>query len=106
MTDPAKPRAMPSMPKLPSLGRDAASVRQRVDAMEHLLEGLVTIPGTNRKLGLDVILDIVPVGGGTIAALMGAWMVWEARNIGMSRFQIFRMLGTIGLDFLLGLIPW
>ena len=106
MPDPLRPRAISAIPKLPSLGRDAGSVRQRVEAMEHLLEGLVTIPGTNRKFGLDVILDIVPVGGETVAAAMGVWMIWEARNLGMSRFQISRMLGNVGLDFLLGLIPW
>jgi hypothetical protein len=87
-------------------GSDAASVRKRIVAMEHLLEGLFTIPGTNRKVGLDVILDIVPIGGGAIAALMGAWMAWEARNLGMSKSQVARMAGNIGVDFLLGLIPW
>jgi hypothetical protein len=87
-------------------GSDAASVRKRIVAMEHLLEGLFTIPGTNRKVGLDVILDIVPIGGGAIAALMGAWMAWEARNLGMSKSQVARMAGNIGVDFVLGLIPW
>lgn len=106
MADPEKPRPLPALPKLSPLGRDATAVRQRVEAMEHLLEGLVSLPGTSRKLGLDVILDLVPVGGGAVAAAMGAWMVWEARNLGMSRFQISRMLGNAGLDFLLGLIPW
>jgi hypothetical protein len=87
-------------------GSDAASVRKRIVAMEHLLEGLFTIPGINRKVGLDVILDIIPIGGGAVAALMGAWMAWEARNLGMSKSQIARMAGNIGIDFLLGLIPW
>jgi len=87
-------------------GTDAASVRRRVVAMEHLLEGLFTIPGTNRRVGLDVILDIIPIGGSTVAALMGSWMAWEARNLGMSKSQIARMAGNIGVDFLLGLIPW
>jgi len=87
-------------------GSDAASVRKRIVAMEHLLEGLFTVPGTNRKVGLDVILDIIPIGGGAVAALMGAWMAWEARNLGMSKSQVARMAGNIGVDFLLGLIPW
>ncbi len=86
-------------------GSDAASVRKRIVAMEHLLEGLFTIPGTNRKVGLDVILDVIPIGGGAVAALMGAWMAWEARNLGMSKSQVARMAGNIGVDFLLGLIP-
>ena len=88
------------------LGRDAASVRRRVETMEHLLEGLVRIPLVGRRVGLDVILDLLPVAGDTVAALLGAWMVWEARNIGMSRWQIARMLGNVGLDWLLGLIPF
>ena len=88
------------------MGRDPASVRQRVEAMEHLLERAFTIPGTSRKIGFDVILDLIPVVGGLVAASMGAWIAWEARNLGMSRWHIFRMAGNVGIDFLLGLIPF
>ncbi len=88
------------------LGRDAAAVRRRIEGMEHLLEGLVTIPGLNRKVGLDVILDFIPVAGPTIAAAMGGWMMWEARNLGMTNTHMLRMAGNIGIDYLLGLVPW
>lgn len=84
---------------------DATAVRQRVEAMEKLLEGIITIPGTNRKIGLDVILDLVPVAGDVAAAALGSYMIWEARNLGMSKTQMARMAGTVGIDFLLGLIP-
>nr|WP_299905466.1 DUF4112 domain-containing protein [Sphingomonas bacterium] len=87
------------------MGRDVEAVRKRIEAMEHLLEGLFKIPGFNRKIGLDVILDVIPVGGDVIGSLMGAWMVWEARNLGMSKTQMARMMGNVGVDFLLGLIP-
>lgn len=89
-----------------SLKPDAQSVRQRVVALEHLLEGLVTIPGINRKIGLDVMFDIIPAAGTTAGAALGAYMLWEARNLGMSRGQMARMIGNIGIDFALGLIPW
>lgn len=88
------------------LGRDAASVRQRVEAMEHLLERAFVIPGTSRRVGLDVVLDIVPVLGDIVAAAMGGWIVWEARNLGMSKWHVARMAGNVGVDFLLGAIPW
>ena len=88
------------------LGRDAAAVRRRIEAIEHVLEGLVTIPGLNRKVGLDVILDFIPVAGPTIAAAMGGWMMWEARNLGMTKSHMLRMAGNIGIDYLLGLVPW
>lgn len=91
---------------LPRLGTDPQSVRQRVEAMEKLLERLVVIPGINRPIGLDVILDLVPGIGDVAAAALGAYIVWEARNLGMSRWKMARMAGNVGLDFLLGLIPW
>jgi hypothetical protein len=72
------------------LGRDPASVRQRLETMEHILEGLVRVPGTNRRLGLDVILDFVPVVGDTVAAGLGAWLVWEARNLKMIKRYLDR----------------
>lgn len=89
-----------------SMGNDPPSVRQRVEALEKLLEGLFVIPGTNRRIGLDVILDLIPVAGDAAAAALGGYMVWEARNLGMSKSQMARMAGNVGIDFLLGLIPW
>ena len=88
------------------IGRDPAAVRQRIEAMELLLERAFKLPGTNRRIGLDVILDLIPVVGDIAAAAMGAWIVWEARNLGMSKWHIARMSGNVGFDFLLGAIPW
>lgn len=92
--------------RLPGLGTDPQSVRQRVDAMERLLERVVVVPGINRPIGLDVILDVVPVAGDIAGAALGSYMIWEARNLGMSKWQMARMAGNVGVDFLLGLIPW
>jgi hypothetical protein len=92
--------------RLPNLGTDPASVRQRVEALERIMERLITIPGTNRGVGLDVILDLVPFAGSTAGALIGAYMAWEARNLGMSKWEMSRMAGNVGVDWALGLIPW
>ena len=88
------------------IGRDPAAVRQRIESMEAVLERGFTIPGTQRKFGLDVVLDLIPVVGDTIAAAMGAWLIWEARNLGMSKWHLARMAGNVGFDWLLGLIPF
>jgi hypothetical protein len=92
--------------RLPGAGRDPASVRRRIEAMEALLERMFIVPGINQPVGLDVLLDVVPVLGDIIAAGLGAWIVWEARNLGMSRWQQARMIGNVLFDALLGAIPW
>ena len=77
--------AIPKDEKLPfsSVGTDPQSVRQRVEAMEKLLERMVILPGINKPIGLDVILDLVPGVGDIAAAALGAYIVWEAKNVGM-----------------------
>jgi hypothetical protein len=89
---------------LPGLGSDPQSVRQRVEAMERLLERLFVIPGTRQPVGLDAILDLIPVVGDVAGAALGAYIVWEARNLGMSKWQMSRMLGNVGINWLLGLL--
>lgn len=70
------------------------------------MERLIVVPGINRPMGLDVVLDFIPFAGPTAAAAIGAYLAWEARNLGMSKFQMARMGGNVGVDWLLGMIPW
>ena len=91
---------------LPGMGRDPASVRRRVEAMEQMLEGLFVIPGTNRRVGVDSLVGLIPVVGDIATAAMGAWIVWEARNLGMSKWQLTRMAANVGFDTLVGAIPF
>ncbi|MCC6828626.1 MAG: DUF4112 domain-containing protein [Novosphingobium sp.] len=87
------------------LGRDPQSVRRRVEALEQLLERAFTVPGINRKVGLDAIAGLVPVAGDLVSGLLGLYLVWEARNLGMSKWQLARMLGHVGFDTALGAVP-
>ena len=99
---PVKPQPMTM--QLP-LGTDPHSVRRRVEALESLLEGLFEIPVLGRRVGLDAILGLVPVAGDAITAAMGLYLVWEARNLGMPRWQLWRMAGNVGIDTLVGAVP-
>ena len=86
-------------------GSDPASVRARVEAMEMLLERSLRIPGVNIPIGLDALLGLVPVLGDVIAAGLGAYIVWEARNLGMSKWHLTRMSANVAFDAALGFVP-
>lgn len=90
---------------MPALTNDPAAIRQRVEMMEQLLERSFTLPGINRKVGLDFVLGLVPVLGDVITGAMGLYIVWEARNLGMSKFQLARMAANVGFDSLIGAVP-
>lgn len=87
------------------IGNDPASARKRIEAMEQLLERSFTIPGVNYPIGLDSIVGLVPVVGDLVTAAMGAYLVWEAKNIGLPKWKLWRMAGNIAFDTALGAIP-
>ncbi len=101
---PDQARAIPLRPEL-SLGSDPASVRRRIEAMERLLERSFHVPGTKLPVGLDSIIGLIPVAGDILAGAIGLYCVWEARNLGMSKWHLVRMLGNIGFDTLVGSVP-
>jgi hypothetical protein len=88
------------------LDTQPAAVRQRLEALERVMEGLFVVPGLNRRVGLDAILSLVPVVGSTAAAGIGSYLLWEARNLGLSKWQMARMGTNVGVDWLLGAIPF
>jgi len=85
--------------------RDPAALRKRVETLEYILERSFVIPGINRPVGLDAIVGLVPVVGDIITATMGAYLIWEARNLGLPKWKIWRMVGNLGVDTTLGAIP-
>lgn len=100
MDQPQRPRPM----GFPT-GTDPASVRRRIEAMEMVLERSFVIPVINRPVGLDAIAGLVPVLGDVVTAVMGAYIVWEASNLGMPRWKLWRMAGNVLFDSAVGAIP-
>jgi len=87
------------------LGNDPASIRRRVEALERVLESAFTIPGLGRRVGLDAVVGLVPVAGDLVGAALGLYLVWEARNLGMPKWQLARMTANVGFDTLVGAVP-
>ena len=102
---PGSERPRPLGPEPIPTGNVPLSVRQRIEALELLLERSFRIPGVNYSVGLDAIVGLVPVLGDLMAAVMGAYLVWEARNLEMPKWKLWRMAGNIVFDTAIGAIP-
>ncbi|MEQ8773444.1 MAG: DUF4112 domain-containing protein [Erythrobacter sp.] len=86
-------------------GTDPTSIRQRVEAVEFLLERSLRIPGVKVPIGLDGLIGLVPVVGDIITTALGAYIVWEARNLRLSKWQLTRMGANVAFDTVIGLVP-
>lgn len=87
------------------VGTDPAAVRARLVAMEKSLERSFAIPGINMPVGLDAIVGLVPVLGELVTTALGAYIVWEARNLGLPKWKLMRMGANVLFDTAIGAIP-
>lgn len=67
-------------------------------------EGL-RIPGTQRRIGLDPILGLVPGVGDAAGAILAAAILIEAVRRDITRFALVRMAANVALDALFGAVP-
>lgn len=82
-----------------------AATRARLDALSHWLDGVFRIPGTGIRFGFDAILNLIPGLGTLCAKLLSAYLVWEARRCGASRWMQARMVGNVAIDAVLSAVP-
>ncbi|MXQ11801.1 DUF4112 domain-containing protein [Microvirga makkahensis] len=77
----------------------------RIALLAKLMDSAVVIPGLNRRIGLDAVLGLVPGVGDAISAALASYIIWEARQLGLPRWKIARMIGNVAVDTAIGSIP-
>ena len=78
---------------------------RRMEMMAKLLDNAFVIPGTNQRVGIDAIIGLVPGVGDVVTTLLSSYVIWEARNLGVSRVAIGRMLSNLAIHAAVGAIP-
>ena len=84
---------------------DVDAARERVEMLARLMDCALRIPGTNIRFGADAALGLLPGVGNLATTLVSAFIVYEARRLGVSRLTMLRMAGNVGLDALIGAVP-
>lgn len=85
---------------------EIAAAVARIEAVSRLMDDLFEIPGTNVRVGLDSIIGLVPVVGDIVGKLISSYLIWEARQLGVSRFTVARMVANSTVDAVVGIIPF
>ncbi|WP_407493308.1 DUF4112 domain-containing protein [Pseudooceanicola sp. MF1-13] len=77
----------------------------KVDRIARVMDRAVRIPGTSIRMGLDSIIGWVPGVGDTLTLAPSLYIIELARREGVPGHKLARMLGNIGVDWLIGLVP-
>jgi hypothetical protein len=78
---------------------------RRMELMAKLLDNAFVIPGTQQRVGIDAIIGLIPGLGDVATTLLSSYVIWEARNLGVSRVAIGRMLSNLAIHATVGAIP-
>jgi len=81
------------------------AAERRIGRVTHVLDELVSVPGTPIKVGLDPVIGLLPVAGDAVAALVGTWVIVEASRFGIPRVVLGRMIMNLVADLGIGAIP-
>lgn len=101
----AAPRMQPIFESLKASGPTRGDAVGRIAALAHLLDSAIPIPGTNRRIGIDALLGLIPGVGDVVSAALSSYIIWEARQLGLPRWKIARMVGNLALDTTVGAVP-
>lgn len=69
------------------------------------LDDRFRIPGTEWRIGLDGIVGLVPGIGDALTTAVSAYIVIEARRIGVPKTVLLRMIKNVAIDAIVGSVP-
>ncbi|WP_137134419.1 DUF4112 domain-containing protein [Rhizobium sp. FKY42] len=86
---------------------DAEKLRRigRLVRLARVMDTAIRIPGVGIRFGADSILGLLPIVGDASGALIGVFIINEARRLGLPNEKLLKMAGNIGADAVLGSVP-
>lgn len=76
-----------------------------LDKLAWLLDSSIKIPGTNRTIGLDGFIGLVPGIGDVVASLLSGYIIVKALIMGLPLFVIGQMVVNMMIEGIIGVIP-
>jgi hypothetical protein len=74
--------------------------------LARMMDDRFGVPGTKLRFGLDSVLGLFPGLGDVLTSAIALLIVHHAWQAGASKLALARMIGNVGLDFLVGSVPF
>lgn len=78
---------------------------RRMQTVANALDSAFVVPGTKQRIGIDAIVGLVPGVGDILTTLLSSYIIWEARNLGVPKFALSRMLANLDVHAAIGSLP-
>jgi len=84
---------------------DADAVMERLHRFVYWTDDCISIPGLDRRVGLDPLIGLIPVWGDAVGALISCYVPYEAYRVGAPPQLILKMLAVIVAEAFVGAVP-
>ena len=78
---------------------------ENMDALSHLLDDFIRIPGTPIRFGLDGIVGFIPGIGDILGGLASSIIIVAAWVRGVPRVTVARMVMNVAIETVVGAVP-
>jgi len=86
--------------------RKQIEIEDSLETLSKYLDGLFKIPGIGWRFGLDSLIGLIPNVGDISTAVVSFYILIAGVRYGVPKVTLLRMALNIGLDYLVGVIPF
>lgn len=87
------------------MSSDASNRRQQLERVAWVLDNSIRIPFTQRRIGVDSLIGLVPGVGDAIGGLLSTWILFQGMRLKVPFFTLMHMIMNVALEVVLGFIP-
>lgn len=78
---------------------------REMERLSYIMDASIGIPGTKFRFGLDSLIGLVPAIGDFAGVGISVYILMRARELGLPKRTLLKMIGNIAADGLLGTVP-
>jgi hypothetical protein len=77
----------------------------RLRRLAWLIDGAFRVPGSRFRFGLNSIIGLTPAAGDALLTAISLYIVYEARQLGVPKLKLARMLKNVAIEAAAGAVP-
>ena len=77
----------------------------KIERLAHLMDESIALPGTDKRIGLEAVLGLIPGLGDLATAVISLHIISEAKKLGVPKTIVSKMIWNVVVDTVVGAVP-
>lgn len=77
----------------------------KIERLAYLMDESIALPGTDKRIGLEALLGLIPGLGDLATAVISLHIISEAKKLGVPKTIVSKMIWNVVVDTVVGAVP-